>query len=49
MPTIETRGNLPAGVREHLIDGMRDRAISIHDLNLLRMWIDPKPEVPEGD
>ena len=28
---------------------MRDRAISIGDLNQLRLWIELKPEVSEGD
>jgi hypothetical protein len=28
---------------------MRERAISLDDLNQLRLWIDTKPEVPEGD
>ena len=49
MPRIETWGNPPPGVRQHLIDRMRDRAISIADLNRLRLWIDSNPEVPEGD
>jgi hypothetical protein len=49
MPRIESWGNLPAGVRQHLIDRMRDRAVSIADLNQLRLWIESKPEVPEGD
>ena len=49
MPTIQTWGNLPPGVRQHLIDRMRDRAISIADLNHLRLWIDSHPEVPAGD
>jgi hypothetical protein len=49
MPRIETWGNLPPGVRQHLIDRLRDRAISIADLNRLRLWIDSNPEVPEGD
>lgn len=49
MPKIETWGNLPPCVRQHLIDRMRDRAISIADLNRLRLWIDSSPEVPEGD
>jgi hypothetical protein len=49
MPAIETWGNLPSGVRQHLLDRMRDRAISIADLNHLRLWIDSNPEVPEGD
>jgi len=28
---------------------MRDRSISIADLDQLRLWIESKPEVPEGD
>ena len=28
---------------------MRDRFISIADLNQLRRWIESQPEVPEGD
>ncbi len=27
---------------------MRDRKISLADLNQLRLWIDSKPDVPEG-
>jgi hypothetical protein len=49
MPKIECWDNLPEGVRQHLIDRMRDRPISIADLNQLRVWIESKPEVPEGD
>jgi len=49
MPTIETWDNLPAGVRRHLIERMHDRAISMEDLNQLRLWIDSKPDVPDGD
>ena len=49
MPKIERWDNLPTGVRQHLIDRMRDRAISIDDLNQLRLWIESKPEVPEGE
>ena len=49
MPRIETWGNLPPRVRQHLINRMRDRAISIADLNQLRLWIDSNLEVPEGD
>jgi hypothetical protein len=33
---------------QHLIDRMRDRAMSVSDLNQLRLWIESKPEVPEG-
>ncbi|MGA2182345.1 MAG: hypothetical protein ABSH47_04890 [Bryobacteraceae bacterium] len=49
MPRIERWDRLPEGVRQHLIDRMRDRAISIADLNQLRLWIESKPEMPEGD
>ena len=49
MPEIESWGNLPAGVRQHLIDRMRDRAITIADLNQLRLWIESRPEAPEDD
>ncbi|HEV1993478.1 MAG TPA: hypothetical protein VGR03_04025 [Candidatus Acidoferrum sp.] len=49
MPRIARWDNLPANVRQHLIERMRDRAISIADLNQLRLWIDSQPEVPAGD
>jgi len=49
MPGIGRWDDLPQGVRQHLIDRMRDRAISIEDLNKLRVWIESKPDVPEGD
>lgn len=49
MPKIERWSSLPSKVRQHLVDRMRDRAISIDDLNQLRLWIDSQPEVPEGD
>jgi len=49
MPKIEKWDRFPAGVRQHLIDRMRDRKITITDLNQLRQWIDSGPEVPDGD
>jgi hypothetical protein len=49
MPGIENWDSLPAAVRQHLIDRMRDRAIGIADLNLLRRWVESRPVVPEGD
>lgn len=49
MPKIEHWENLPEGVREHLIGRMRDRAISLADLDQLRVWIETGPEVPESD
>ena len=49
MPQIERWDNLPEGVRQHLIERMRDRAISVSDLNQLRLWIESRPQVPAGD
>jgi hypothetical protein len=49
MPNIERWEDLPEGIRQHLIDRMHDRAISLADLNKLRLWIETRPEVPETD
>lgn len=49
MPQIERWDNLPESVRQHLIERMRGRAISVSDLNQLRLWVETKPQVPEGD
>ena len=48
MPKILSWGELPVNVRQHLIERMRDRAISVADLNELRLWIESQPEVPAG-
>jgi hypothetical protein len=48
MPQIETWSRLPSALRDHLVERMRDRNISLDDLNQLRLWIETKPEVPEG-
>ena len=48
MPKIETWDNLPAAVRRHLVERMRDRLIGIADLNQLRLWIESRPDVPDG-
>ena len=47
MPQIEVWARLPVAVREHLIERMHDRKISIEDLNRLRIWLESKPAVPE--
>jgi hypothetical protein len=49
MPSIAKWNSLPAAVRAHLTDRMRDRAITISQLNELRLWMDTAPQVPEGD
>jgi hypothetical protein len=52
MPQIENWSRLPPAIRDHLIDRMRDRMrdrkIGVDDLNLLRLWIESKPDVLEG-
>ena len=48
MPKIARWADLPPNVRQHLVDRMRDRAITVSDLNQLRLWIESQPEVPEG-
>ncbi len=48
MPQIETWSRLPAAIREHLIHRMRERNISLEDLNQLRVWLESKPSVPDG-
>jgi hypothetical protein len=49
MPQLERWDSLPEGVRQHLIERMRDREISVANLNQLRLWVETRPEVPEGD
>jgi len=49
MPKIDRWDQLPPRVRQHLMDRMRDRSISLDDLNRLRLWIESEPEVPQGD
>jgi hypothetical protein len=48
MPQIETWSRLPEPIKQHLIERMHDRKISLEDLNKLRIWMESKPEVPEG-
>jgi hypothetical protein len=49
MPKIEQWTKFPDALKHHLIDRMRDRSLSLADLNKLRVWIDSNPEVPEDD
>jgi hypothetical protein len=36
-------------MRQHLIERLPDREISVSDLNQLRLWVETRPHVPEGD
>ena len=49
MPKIKRWDNFPDPVKQHLIQRMQERAISLDDLNQLRLWMEAQPEVPEGD
>lgn len=48
MPKIETWSRIPVVLRNHLVERMRDRDITLEDLNQLRLWMEMRPEVPEG-
>jgi hypothetical protein len=48
MPKIETWSRLPVALRNHLIERMRDRDISLEALNQLRLWMETRPEVTDG-
>jgi hypothetical protein len=48
MPQIETWPRIPAAIRDHLVERMHDRNISLDDLNRLRVWLETKTNVPEG-
>lgn len=48
MPQIETWSRIPGVLRNHLIERMHDRHINLDDLNRLRLWMETKPDVPEG-
>ena len=45
---IETWSRLPRAVRDHLVERMHDRNIGLEDLNQLRLWMESKPDVPDG-
>jgi hypothetical protein len=39
---------LPAPLREHLLERLRERQVSAGDLYLLKLWRESEPEAPEG-
>jgi hypothetical protein len=47
VPQIETWSRFPAAIRDHLLERMRDRKISLPGLNQRCIWIESRPEVPE--
>lgn len=48
MTSIKTWPELPVAIRDHLVERMHDRRISLDDLNQLRLWMQSKPDVPDG-
>jgi hypothetical protein len=49
MPKIQQWAKFPEALRQHLIERMSDRRITLRDLNQLRLWVEANPEVPVGD
>ena len=47
MPKISGWSEFPPAIRDHLIQRMRDRLITIDDLNRLRLWVESNPDVPD--
>lgn len=48
MTRIERWPRIPAAIRDHLVERMRDRNLSLEDLNQLRVWLETGPDVPTG-
>ena len=40
--------NLPASLRDHLFERLRERRISAEDLYRLKLWRESEPEAPDG-
>jgi hypothetical protein len=47
MPKIQWT-DLPAPLRDHLFDRLRERKIAAEDLYQLKLWRESEPEAPEG-
>ncbi len=48
MPQIQ-RDNVPRRLLGHLLDRMRERRVTVGDLQGFAAWLDTCPEVPDGD
>ena len=48
MSELAVWDQFPAAIQQHLVERMRDRRITIEDLNRLRRWIESRPDVPDG-
>jgi len=47
MPTIQW-SDLPAALRDHLFERVRERKIAAEDLYALKLWRETRPEAPDG-
>ena len=47
MPTIQWT-DLPAALRDHLFERLREREISADDLYQLKLWRESEPDAPDG-
>ena len=47
MPRIQWTG-LPAALRDHLFDRLRERKITADDLYQLKVWRESDPDAPDG-
>jgi hypothetical protein len=47
MPRIQWT-DLPAAIRDHLFDRLRERKITAADLYQLKLWRESEPDAPEG-
>jgi len=47
MPKIQWTG-LPAALRDHLFERLRERRISAEDLHQLKRWRESAPDAPDG-
>lgn len=48
MPKIQRR-NIPEALMRHMLQRVREREITMGDLESLVRWLDRNPEVPSGD
>jgi hypothetical protein len=49
MPKINSWAAFPPAIRNHLIERLHDREITVVELNHLRLWVESSPELPEGE
>ena len=48
MPQLEIWVRLPPAVLDHLVVHMHARKLRLEDLNQLRLWMEGRPDVPDG-